>query len=242
MEAVESALKCAECKAILESPVLLPCSDSVCKKHIKPDAKEFHCLVCDLIHAIPADGFLDNKALAILLTAKIQKAKFTPEYTNAYSSFKNLEKIVTDLKQFQKDPYFFINKTIGELKRETDIIRDEFKMSIDQKAELIIRELDKYEHECKSNLESGDVSNKLERIGKNIETIKSELGKWQKTLRCFEANELEWKTIREKSGEYRNQLEMELHECQEDFLLRKFSDYQHKLLSLCKIELESDRK
>jgi hypothetical protein len=220
----------------------LPFSDSICKKHVKERATDYHCLACDVIHEVPKGGFLENKALTMLLNEKIQKVKLSSNYESAFASFKKVEKAVDEMKLLQKDPYFLINKTIGELKRETDITRDEFKLQIDHKADELIAELDKYELECKRNLDSSDVSNRLKKIAKYIEGIKSELDKWQQTLRCFEPNEAEWKVIKEKSEEYQNQLEIELNEYEDEFLLKKLSDYQLKIVSFCKIDLESDRK
>jgi hypothetical protein len=163
METIELAIKFVECKCVLESPVLLPCSDSVCKKHIKDGAKEYHCLACDIIHPVPNAGFLHNKGLTILVNQKIQKAKFSSQYETAFDAFKSVEKLVDEMKLLQKYPHYFINKAIGEFKCETDIIRDEFKLATDDKADAIIKELDEYGQECKSNLESSDVSNKLGR-------------------------------------------------------------------------------
>jgi hypothetical protein len=119
METIEEAIKCAECKRVLESPVLLPCSDSICKKHVKEGASEFHCLACDIIHPVPSAGFPVNKALALMLKRKIQNSRFSPEYNRALESIKDLENKVDEAKLFQRDPHFFINKVISELKSET---------------------------------------------------------------------------------------------------------------------------
>jgi hypothetical protein len=163
----------------------MPCSDSVCKKHVKQGAKEFHTLQCDTIHPIPDAGFPQNKGLAILIDANIQKAKYTSDYTNAFSSFKNLDKAVQDLKLLQRDPYYLINKKISELKNETDIIRDQFKLDIDQQADAIIKELDIYEEECKRNLDMKETTKKLEELTANIDAIESDMERLQKSLNCF---------------------------------------------------------
>jgi hypothetical protein len=242
METIEEAIKCAECKRVLESPVLLPCSDSICKKHVKEGASEFHCLACDIIHPVPSRGFPVNKALSIMLERKIQNNKFSAEYNCAFDSFKNLEKKVDEVKLLQKDPHFFINKVIGELKCETDILRDEFKLAIDRKAEEIIKDLDEYEQECKSNLVSRDVAKKLEELTKTISGIKDELATWQETLRCFDAKEDALKLIKENGERYKNELQAKLNEYESDFLLTKLADYQQKLRSFCDIKLQSDQK
>jgi hypothetical protein len=110
METIEKVIKCTECMCVLESPVILPCSDLICKKHVKEEAREFHCLACDIIHPVPSGGFPVNKALGIMLDQKIQNNRFLPEYHSAFDSFKNLGKAIDEAKLFQKDPPFFIKK------------------------------------------------------------------------------------------------------------------------------------
>jgi hypothetical protein len=244
MEAIESALKCAECKAFLECPIILPCSDSICKKHIKTDDdKEYHCLHCDATHVTPSSGFPENKSLRILLEAKIQQTIFGQQYKSASCSLQNLHKVIDDLRLFQTDPYYIVSKKINELKIETHIVRDQFKLSIDAKADTLIKELDEYEQECKRLVSSSDLlSKRLARLATDIDgLVKGELEKWHQSLNCFDSDEKEWRLIQEKSDRYRNQLEMDLGQFEDEFLLQKLSDYQLRVASFCKIQLESDR-
>jgi hypothetical protein len=90
-------------------------------------------------------------------------------FGNVSKCLKMFENVYNCFKLLQKDPHYFINKAIGELKRETDSIRDEFKLEIDNKADAIIKELNDYEQECKKNLFSSDVSSKFE-ISQRIST------------------------------------------------------------------------
>lgn len=60
------AMKCIECKNILEDPVILPCGDSVCRKHIPTEDGEvrtFTCKMCCIDHRVPRAGFPTNKVL-----------------------------------------------------------------------------------------------------------------------------------------------------------------------------------
>jgi hypothetical protein len=244
METIKSVIKCAHCKGTLEPPaVFLPCSNSVCQKHINNQEKEYVCLACDMTHSVPSGGgFPHNKALNTLLSENIDMLTFNQIYESAYKSFKNLENVMDELKLLRSDPSGFINKTIGELKRETNTVRDEYKLSIDRKADEILRELDKYAQDCQRNLDSSYVCDKLAKIGADIDGIQSELDKWSKTLRNFEPRHAEWKMIRENCDEYRNVLEMDLNEYEYEFLLKKLDDYQGKVVSFCKLQLLSSRK
>jgi hypothetical protein len=121
-------------------------------------------------------------------------------------------------------------------------LRHEFKLAIDRKAEEIIKDLDEYEQECKSNLDSLDVTKKLEELTNTICGIKEELATWQETLRCFDAKEDALKLIKENGERYKNELQTKLNEYESDFLLTKLADYQQKLRSFCDIKLQSDQK
>jgi hypothetical protein len=68
------------------------------------------------------------------------------------------------------------------------------------------------------------------------------MANWDKTLGSFAPNEREWKMIIEKANTHKRDFEIELHGCQDEFLLKKLCIYQLKLLAFSKIELESDRK
>jgi hypothetical protein len=162
METIASAIKCSLCRGVLDSPVLLPCSDLICQRHVHQPGdvggagELMHCLECNASHTIPPGGFPEVKVLTKLLNAKINKLTFPIEYTNAFDSIRQTAKALDEFKLFQNDPYYFVNKTIGELKREVDLMRDQFKLKIDQKADELIQELEQYELECKSNLHSID--------------------------------------------------------------------------------------
>jgi hypothetical protein len=242
MQDLLESLKCLECQNILEKPVVLPCGDFICMKHLKPDSSEHLCTTCDILHAIPNGGFRENKTLAKLLKTNIHEAKFCKEYENAYVSFKNLEKTFEESKLFNKDPYLFINKTVSDLKMEVDILREEFKLKIDEKADALIKEMDEYEQECKGNLNSVDSSLKFEEMAAHMERVKVELQKWKTILDSFSPNEHKWKSIEEESEKLAIDLEVTLNEYKQEALLNKLYDYQLRLASFTKIDLKSDRK
>jgi hypothetical protein len=87
MQSRESTKKCALCKNILESPVLLLCSHSICEKHVEEGEifKEFvHYLTCDKIYQLANRGCLVpvNKALmmaAIMLNRPKIDSKILPQ-------------------------------------------------------------------------------------------------------------------------------------------------------------------
>jgi hypothetical protein len=242
MEAiVESALKCVQCRSILDCPVLLPCSDSICKKHVPQEASDFHCLQCDLNHVVPAGGFPHNKSLQILLAANVQTANVSPLHQSALASFNKLTRIIDEAHLLHSDPFYLVNQKIGELKNETDIMRDEFKLRIDQTADAILGQLNGYEQKCKRNLNSNEIVQRLAKISAEMGAIKAEMNHWQVTFNCFDSSEEEWKRIQARSDEYANQMEWQLNESVDELLLGKLRDYQIQVAAFTKLQLKSNR-
>jgi hypothetical protein len=242
MEAFKQSLKCTQCKGWLELPVLLPCGDSICQKHVTSESKECHCLECDSIHSVPSAGFPQNKALKKQLDARVQEANFCKEYTTAFESFKSLEETFEAMTLFKRDPSFFVNQAIGELKAEVDLLREEFKLKIDQKTEILIKELDEYELEYKSSLNSKPVSPKIDKILIESDVVVKNMEKWGKCLANFTPNENEWNLLIEECKTKKIELVDKLDECKQEALLNRLNDYQMKLVSFTTIELKSDRK
>lgn len=58
---------CSNCKNELESPVLLPCGDSVCQKHTIDLQEPFICQ-----NTIPVGGFTLNKKLSGMIRLKFR--------------------------------------------------------------------------------------------------------------------------------------------------------------------------
>jgi hypothetical protein len=245
MEVFYNSIKCSECRNVLEAPVILPCGDSVCKKHVKAEENnsEFRCKTCNIVHAIPTGGFCENKALSAQLTAKTQMMRLCPQYERAFSSFKNLEKLVDELKIFRKDPYFVVNKSIGELKMETDLLREEYKLKIDQRAERIIKDLEAFDDECKNRLSlENDVSDKLDALNLNTDRMEERLDKWRNCLASFDSTEDQWKCILDETDKERTDLEVNLNEMKKDLFLNGLNEHELRVLEFTQFELNSDRK
>jgi hypothetical protein len=120
-------------------------------------------------------------------------------------------------------------------------MRDEFKLKIDQQADELIQELERYELECKSNLSSMEVMNESKKISANLNRIGQEMEILQRTLSGFEPNKAEWKLIEQKSHSHTDELRVEMSKYEEDFLLKNLDDYRMKLISFGQIEIQSDR-
>ena len=57
MNLIKEKFKCMICNLIFETPVFLPCFNTICKKHSN-DFIDKPCLFCKQVHEIPKDGSL----------------------------------------------------------------------------------------------------------------------------------------------------------------------------------------
>jgi hypothetical protein len=245
MEVFLNSIKCPQCNIVLQTPIVLTCGHSICQSHvIKSNEKSFHCTVCDILHAIPVGGFSINIALESMLAANIQKAKFCSHYEQAFSSFKEFEKTLGEFKLLRNDAFYFINKTIGELKMETDLLREELKWQIDEKANEIIKELDEYELECKQNLSSSDeITNYCQEMGNILSRLGKEMDIWKIDLAKFDSDQDKWKKIKESSENEMKNLTTKMEAFKEIILMRRIDDFQDKLVEFAESCLpESYRK
>jgi hypothetical protein len=238
MDVFFNSIKCIDCKHVLNSPVLLPCGHSICQDHVTSHGGsrgEYHCLECDTIHAIPSGGFIRNMALQSMLNANIQRVKFSQEYESAFASCKSFEKILADFKLYQTDPFYYINNTIGELKMETDLLREECKLKIDQKADEIIKELEKYEQTCAQhvNLKGHQLT---KTTGELVQQMDDRLDKWKQCLATFDSDEDKWAKMKLECESQMAQLQVKLVEYKDSLLLGKFDEHRLKVTSFTKIK------
>ena len=90
MESILNTIKCSICHEILELPVVLPCNETVCKKHVKDDF--FRCDKCGVEHQIPTNGFQPNIALQKLIEVGIAGLDFGSVYNEAKKSCESFER------------------------------------------------------------------------------------------------------------------------------------------------------
>jgi hypothetical protein len=114
MEFVKNKLACSHCAQSLESPVTLPCGETICKHHVKEYEKRYYCCACDIYHTVPKNGFKINRIIDDMLRSKIGSLHFGDEYQNAVNAVEGLEELMKSYRLLKQDPDFEIDKVIGE--------------------------------------------------------------------------------------------------------------------------------
>lgn len=192
MDVIDDIIKCQICKKILNSPVSLPCGESICRAHIL-DKTQIFCLECHKPHPIPSEGFVACRTVEKIIQRKIDMCEFGVEYKNALNGCKKLEEMLDEIDLIKRDPCFYICEIIGELRKEIDLKKEELKMKIDEEAEVLIIEMNEYESECKKNLKAFEFLVRANELDTNTKEVRMKLKEWLGDLRRFKINELKWR-------------------------------------------------
>lgn len=139
MEFVKNTLACSHCSKTLQSPVTLPCGETICKIHVNNEPEtEYYCVTCNLNHSIPAGGFKINKILDEMLRSKISSLHFGDEYQSAVDALAKVNELIESFQLLKRDPHFVIDKAVRDIKDKIDIRREQLKAEIDKEAEKLI--------------------------------------------------------------------------------------------------------
>jgi hypothetical protein len=182
MDAILNAIKCAICKQVLDSPVLLPCSHSICKKHTDTDINGglILCHECDREH--PKQEFPSNYALATIIASKIDKLDLGKDHKTAKESCEKLETVIKQFEQLLNDPNNFTHEEIDELERKLQLKREELKKQIDDEFDKIYDKLEEHKQKCKKHLTTNEYMVQSNKISEETEKVRVELREWLRVL------------------------------------------------------------
>lgn len=242
MDIIKNAVKCIKCKGLLEVPVLLPCGECVCKKHIDTSQKEFFCIGCGNNHRIPkGGGFYRIKALENIIKTRVDKINMGIEYNRTFETCKNLENVLNEVNFLKAVPVYHIVDVIDRLKNEVDIKREELKHKIDLESDRIIGELSEYELECKRNLTSQEFMAKSRELEEKIVNVKLDLDAWLRQLDNLESNVKKWDKIRNESEKRIKDMQSSMKRFQDQLLLNKLAEFELKHIEFGEIDVNSDK-
>lgn len=147
MDKVIKAIKCSKCQKTLESPVLLPCNHSICKKHVseKNIKDTLKCPKCGVVHKIPRSGFLLNEALSELISAKIDSIDLGRVHKEANDSCDELNRFINIIDRLLTNPSGFTYEEINRLRNKVHIRSEEMKFKIDEETDNLLLKLDEYQ-------------------------------------------------------------------------------------------------
>ena len=183
MNKILNAIKCAICNKIIESPVILPCNDPICKKHVSNKINDLiRCEKCGDVHQIPIRGFQPLPFLEEIIKSEIGHLDFGSVHKEAKKSCKNFEETLKQLEILLKDPYFYTHESISALKNIVQLKGEEMKLIIDEEMMKLIDKLEEYERKSKEYLSSNEFKIESKKLDRELKIAQSNLDSWLESL------------------------------------------------------------
>ena len=183
MDLVLNAIKCAICNEILESQVLLPCSDTICKKHVSNQSNDvIRCEKCWVEHQIPAHEFPPIPSLEAIIKSDIGRLDFGSVHKEAKKSCESFEEALNEFQVLLKDPYVYTHERINELKNSVQLKGEELKLIIDEEMKKHIYRLEEYERQFKDYLSSNEFKVESQKLENELKLSQSNLDSWLESL------------------------------------------------------------
>ena len=183
MDRILKAIKCAICHEIIESAVILPCTDNICKKHVSDLTNDvIRCEKCGDEHQIPNNVFQPNILLQMIIESGIVNLDFGNVLKEAKKSCESFGDSLKEFEVLLKDPQFLTYETISELKNKVQLKREELKLIIDQEAKKLIDKLEEYERQSKEYLSSNEFKVESEKLETELKSAHSNLNSWLASL------------------------------------------------------------
>lgn len=226
MNKIQNAIKCVNCKNVLDRPIILPCTHSICQKHaalsksLDLNGSSLFCNACGIQHQIPLNGgFTLNLALCEIIDAKIGSLDLGKEHTDAKQACQNFEQLLDKIDNILADPANFIYEAIGFLKNVIQLKGDEMKLRIDEKMNASFEKLREYDDRCKDLLKTSEFKAKSAKFSLEKEKARRDFEKWMATLNEVKLNEEEWKRVKRESEKAIEMFKIELDRFKIELLL-----------------------
>lgn len=232
MESILKAVTCSDCKLILQSPLILPCFNSVCSKHVlKAEGVQFfYCRPCECDHPIPTTGFAPNSTASLLIDVSLS------DYKKANDACEQLESTISQMASFKNDPQRYIQEAIGLLKNNVRLRRKELIREIECKSEHVLVQLCSFESECVSSLNS--MVSSFAVVDINLERKKLKLDNFRDELRNLKgASESKWQSILVKCDSEIRKLIGTIDEIKKSLLLKKYDVFKRLQAEFCNLRL-----
>lgn len=229
MDRIKKAIRCIECENVLNTPIILPCNHSICKKHLNKRniGKKLICAKCGIDHEIPANGFPLNEALCEIIDAQISSIDFGSIHKEAAESLDRLTREKKCVENLLSDPYSYVDYEIGQLKNQVHLKREQLKLKIDEEADKLLGKLDDYQTRCE-NLFGTEYyliwKNELE---SNIYKFSFSLSCCKSKLNELKFDESKWRKITEESNKAIEAIVEGRKTMKNDMLLGKFKKYSN---------------
>ena len=192
----DEVFKCSYCNCLLESPVILPCSETICERHVNEivtngiipgdnTIRSIKCNSCNDDHPIIKHGFPRDKRVAKLLARGFHRMNFGETHSKATNSCKLLTETIDKLKKLTDDPNGFITEYFNNLNNQIDHHKEVTMNQIETFYINLLDEIRKYKEEFTIDHKrdfKGDFKEDFKVNYDLMEEMKRNLVLWQEKL------------------------------------------------------------
>ena len=192
MTDLKKVLTCNYCNFIYESPVILPCAETMCEKHVEElkkrnsQVEKINCVFCKEEHLTPKNGFPKDKSMIKLMNLELHIVDVS--HKRAVDCCHNLYEMIEKLENLTQKPESFINEYFDEMTAKIDLTRDENRIKLEKCHENNIKDIDVYKKECLTQLKNLESWKSLNSEKDIIKNSKKDLEVWQKKITSPESN------------------------------------------------------
>lgn len=230
----KSLITCVICCAKFESPVILPCGDTICKKHLTDDEAfnkpKFICIFCDEEHKLPsgkANCFPPNKAIEKLLEMNLDKLDLGKAHRNAKVSFGNLSSKLDVFVHLHNDPIFYINEYFSDLINKIDLSREQVLLKINDFYDKMISDLKYNQTVCEQTALNSNKTEVCKRNSCYLSHLKKILNKWDTELNTIDfGGDKKWKNIDSEAKKLIDNIQFKIDLVKKSLLLNTSYDFK----------------
>jgi hypothetical protein len=151
-ESVKKLITCKWCQSIVDEPVVLPCSETVCRKHSDEISKS-QCRLCDRFHVLKdSEQFPANKVVRDLFELKINDLDLGPNHKNASERVTELKDFMNGFIKLREQPDEFVFERFSRQRNKVDLAREKLILEINNFSDLLISKIDSQEKRVQSHL------------------------------------------------------------------------------------------
>ena len=241
MDDIHNLVVCQYCKQVYKSPVILTCSNTICKQHvadllIEKQGNKIKCYFCQKEHEIPENGFIAERHIEQLIGHSLDKLNFGETHQKALHSCEKFRKSLQNLDNLKNRPHAYLDRYFTNLKNRIDERRVTLKASIDSIANRMIHELNASEDECKANATSTSAT--TQRSISDTHAYNAKLDDWKTVLNSFQIDPNRWNSIRNEADTSCLKINEQLKKIEKELLMSQ--SFRLDMVPLERISIAED--
>ena len=246
------------CNSTYEHPVVLPCYETICQKHLselsfeetgndlevtnltdeerKEEQKIGHrrllkCPFCSDLHKIPPAGFQEDRRVKRLLQLNMDKLDLGEKHRHVKTLCESFERDFNALANLNQSPLSFLRDYFAKAQKEVRESREALIDYLTKYYDSMMESLQHFETECSSVIHTNQLPSE------EIEQLKKKLEDWKFYLNLPVVDEKKWDKMKTEMESVREETRKRCAILKDALLIHK--ECQFESVSLPQIDLSS---